>query len=184
LTTQRNRSLLRAALVLLALAMVLGFAACSQDEGSSEGKSERAAPAHRQQATKRDPGGARPADPPVRMEVAGGARLDRSKQAELADAARRFAVTLVSWLYGDRREIDVEPISRQLSRGLANAPPYIPQDQLDSEDGHAVAVQVSVQTSRSGALVVTVRDSRTSYPIPASFELRAGHWQVVHLNTH
>jgi hypothetical protein len=41
-----------------------------------------------------------------------------------------------------------------------------------------------VQTRRSGVLVVTIRDSRTSYPIPARFELRAGRWQVVHLNTH
>ena len=118
------------------------------------------------------------------MELAAGARLDRSKQAELADAARRFGTTLVRWLYGDRREIDVQPVTPQLSRELATAPPYIPPDQLDSEDGHAVAVQVSVQTSRSGVLVVTVRDSRTRYPIPASFELRTGHWQVVHLNTH
>jgi hypothetical protein len=118
------------------------------------------------------------------MEVAAGARLDRSEQAELADAARRFAVTLIRWLYGDRREINVEPISRQQSRELANAPPYIRLDQLGSEDGQPVAVQVSVQTPRSGALVVTVRDSRTGYPIPAGFELRAGRWQVVRLNTH
>jgi hypothetical protein len=33
-------------------------------------------------------------------------------------------------------------------------------------------------------LAVTIRDSRTSYPIPASFERRAGRWQIVHLNTH
>jgi hypothetical protein len=90
----------------------------------------------------------------------------------------------VSWLYGDRHRRDVEPIAPGLGRELAAAPPYIPPDQLGSRDGQAVAVQVSVQTSRSGVLVVTVRDSRTSYPVPASFEFRKGRWQVVHLNTH
>jgi hypothetical protein len=140
--------------------------------------------AERQQATKRHFQGERPADPPIRMELAAGARLDSSVQAELASSAGRFATSLADSLYGDRREIDVEPVTPQLSRELATAPPYIPPDQLGSGDGRAVAVQVSVQTYRSGVLVVTVRDSRTSYPIPASFEMRAGQWQVVHLNTH
>ena len=185
MTTQRNPSVLPALLAQLALAAcAVGVAACSQDDGFGEGRSERAATAQRKQAIKGGREGARRAGPPVRMELGAGARLDRDAQAELADAARRFAVNLMSWLYGDRRRLDVEPIAAELRRELAAAPPYIPPDQRGSGEGQAVAVQVSVQTFRSGVLVVTVRDSRTSYPIPAGFELRAGRWQVVHLNTH
>jgi hypothetical protein len=170
------------------LALALGgfvLAACSQDEGAGEvGRSEHATTGERQQVGKRHFQGELPADPPIRMELAAGARLDSSAQAELAYSARRFATSLADWLYGDRRETDVEPVTPQLSRERATAPPYIPPDQLGSGDGQAVAVQVSVHTYRSGVLVVTIRDSRTSYPIPASFELRADRWRVVHLNTH
>jgi hypothetical protein len=67
---------------------------------------------------------------------------------------------------------------------LERAPPYLPAGQIGSGDGHAVSVRVSVQTYRSGVLAVTIRDSRTSYPMPANFERRAGRWQIVHLNTH
>lgn len=170
---------------------VYGLAACSHDDDApSGGTAERALTAGSKetagskQTAKRDPQGARPAGPPVRMELAGSARLDRSAQTGLASSVRRFATTLVAWLYGDRREVDVEPVTARLTRELATAPPYIPPDQIGSVDGRALAVQVYVQTSRSGVLVVTVRDSRASYPIPASFELRASRWQVVHLNTH
>jgi hypothetical protein len=171
---------------LLALAIgAVGCAGCSQDSGPPEaGRSEPALTADAEQATNRDSQGERTGDPPVRIELPANARLDRSTHRELVSSARLFATTLVSWLYGDRHEIDVEPVTPPLGRELATTPPYIHPEQLGSGDGRAVAVLVSVQTSRSGVLVVTVRDSRTSYAIPASFELRAGHWQVVHLNTH
>jgi hypothetical protein len=187
MATQTHRALHPAVpATLLAFAIgALGFAGCSQDNGAPEaGTSKPALTSEPEQGAKRDFQGERAADPPVRIELAANARLDRSTQKELVSSARRFATTLVSWLYGDRHEIEVEPVTAPLSRELATTPPYIPPEQLGSGDGQAVTVQVSVQTSRSGVLVVTVRDSRTSYAIPASFELRAGHWQVVHLNTH
>ena len=170
----------------LALAAVgVAVTGCAQgEEGRESRAAERAPTAERQQAV---PAG-RPRDqgagPSLRMELAAGVRLDPSAQAELAEAARRFATTLAGWLYGDRREIDVEPIAWQLRRELASALPYVPPEQVGSGDGRAVQAQVFLQTSRSGVLVVTMRDSRTSYPIPASFERRAGRWQVIHLSTH
>jgi hypothetical protein len=145
---------------------------------------DRAPTTKRQRVTPPGAEGEPAAGPRVRMRLAAGVGLDRSAQAEVAAAARRFAITLAGWLYGDRHEIDVEPVTARLHRELATAPPYIPRDQIGSGDGQAVNVQVSAQTPRSGVLVVAIRDSRTSYPIPASFELRAGRWQVVHLNTH
>jgi hypothetical protein len=145
---------------------------------------DRASTAERQRVTPPGAEGELAAGPRVRMRLAAGAGLDRSARAELAAAARRFATTLAGWLYGDRHEIDVKPVTARLRRELATAPPYIPADQIGSADGQAVDVQVSLQTRRSGVLVVAIRDSRTSYPISASFELRAGRWQVVHLNSH
>jgi hypothetical protein len=144
---------------------------------------DRAPKAERQRVTPPGAEGELAAGPRVRMRLAAGVGLDRSAQAELAAAGRRFSTTLAAWLYSDRHEIDVEPVTG-LRRELATAPPYIPRDQIGSAEGQAVDVQVSVQTPRSGVLVVTIRDSRTSYPIPASFELRADRWRVVHLNTH
>lgn len=118
------------------------------------------------------------------MQVAAGLRFEPATQAELASAARRFATSLADWLYGDRGETNVEPTAPELRSELTSSPPYISPDQLASGEGRAIHVEVFAQTPRSGVLVVTIRDSRTSYAIPASFELRAGDWQVVHLNTH
>lgn len=172
-------------LATLALAAGLGLAACSQDkEGRASGTAESAPTVERQQAAPADLKVAAGPGPRVRMELAAGARIDSADQAELAVSARGFAISLADWLYGDQLEFDVEPLAPQMRRKLASAPPYVPSDQIGSGDGQAVEVQVSVQTPRSGVLVVTIRDSRTSYPIPASFERRAGRWQIVHLNTH
>jgi hypothetical protein len=163
----------------------VGLAACSRDEETGKaGRADRAPTAERQRATPPVVERGRAAGPDVQMELAACVGLDRSAQAELAAAARRFSTTLAAWLYRDRHEIDVEPVTAGLRRELATAPPYIPRDQIGSAEGQAVDVQVSVQTPRSEVLVVTIRDSRTSYPIPASFELRADRLQVVHLNTH
>lgn len=166
-------------LIALAAALALaglGLGACAKHEQGRDGRSaEPAVPA--------EPGRAQQGLP-LRMELAADVRLSPSAQAELAVAVWRFATTLATWLYGDRREIAVEPIGSQLRRELADSPPYVPPDQIGSGDGQALRVQVFAQTSRSGVLVVTIRDSRTGYPIPASFERHAGRWQIVHLNTH
>jgi hypothetical protein len=187
MTAHKHRSLqLRTLAAVLALAAgAPGFAACSQDrEGGKAETSDQAPATDRQRSTPPVVQLEGAAAARVRMELGAGAWLDRSAQAELAATARRFATTLVGWLYGHRREIDVEPVTAQVRQEVAIAPPYIPEDQIGSADGQATQVRVSVQTPRSGVLVVTIRDSRTSYPIPASFELREGRWQVVHLNTH
>ena len=187
MTRQSHRSLHPTPLAtVLALAVgAVGLAACSQDEETGKaGSADRAPTAERERVTPPGAERARAAGPDVRMELAAGVGLDRSSQAELAAATRRFSTTLAGWLYGDRHEIDVEPVTARVRRELATAPPYIPRDQIGSADGQAVHVEVSVQTRRSGVLAVTIRDSRTGYPIPASLELRAGRWQVVHLNTH
>jgi hypothetical protein len=187
-TAHKHRPLQpRALAAVLALAAgPLGFPACSHDREADRTESpDRAPTAGRQRST--PPGvhldGAATA-PRVRAQFAAGTPLDHAAQAELAATARRFATTLAGWLYGHRRETDVECVTSQLRQELAIAPPYIPEDQIGSADGRATQIRVSVQTPRSGVLVVTIRDSRTSYRIPASFELRAGRWQVVHLNTH
>ncbi|MGI8944763.1 MAG: hypothetical protein ACR2GL_00805 [Thermoleophilaceae bacterium] len=120
----------------------------------------------------------------MRIEVAGGLRLDRRARAGLAVAARRFATTLAGWLYGERRRVDVEPIVPGLRRELARTPPYVPEGQIGSREGEATRVAVFVQTPRSGVLVVAIGDARTTYQVPAGFERRSGRWQVVHLNTH
>jgi hypothetical protein len=186
-TRHRHGSLHPTALAaLLALAVgAVALPACSHDgEARKAGMADRAPTAERQRVTPPGAEGELAAGPRVRMRLPAHVGLDRTAQAELAAAARRFATTLAGWLYGDRDEIDVEPVALQLRRELAPAPPHIPADQIGSADGQAVDVQVSLQTRRSGVLVVTIRDSRTSYPIPASFEFRAGRWQVIHLNTH
>jgi hypothetical protein len=125
-----------------------------------------------------DPGGR------VQVELVGTEELDHAARAELVDATRRFAVTFARWLYGDRREVTVEGIAPDLVEDLASAPPYLPAEQIGSEAGRAVQIQVFMQTERSGVLVVSIRDARTSYPVPARFERRAGRWQIVHLNNH
>jgi hypothetical protein len=183
--SMRNHRPLHATALVAALVVAvlpLGLAACSRpEEGSQAERTDRTlaiAPHATSVDMKRDQG----AHLHVRMEVAAGARLDTSERAQLASAARRFATSLAAWLYGDRDGVGVESIAPELRQGLENAPPYVPPDQIGSGNGLAVQVQVWVQTARSGVLAVTIRDSRTTYQVPASFERRAGRWQVVHLN--
>ena len=71
-----------------------------------------------------------------------------------------------------------------MRRELATAPPYIPPDQRGTGEGRVQLLELALQTGRSGIVTVTINDPRTSYPIPAALELRAGRWQIVHLNTH
>ena len=173
----------------LALAAVVAIcaacfvlAACTQSEGVGGRNDGRAATRAEQPvvpAPEREQH-----EPPVQLQLTAGLRLKPSTRADLASAARRFATSLAGWLYGDRRGTDVEATVPRLRRELASSPPYVPRDQIGSGEGKVVRVQVFAQTARSGVLVVTIRDSRTSYAISARFELRADGWQVVHLNTH
>jgi hypothetical protein len=170
------------AAALIVAVLLPGLAACTQpDDGSRDERSDRI-PAVEQHATLVDIKRDQDARLHVQMEVAAGTRLDTSDRTRLAAAARRFATSLAAWLYGDRREVGVEPTAPELRQGLANAPPYVPPDQIGSGDGQAMHVQAWLQTLRSGVLAVTIRDSRTTYQVPATFERRAGRWQVVHLN--
>ncbi len=178
--TERGTHRLALAGVVAICAAGLVLAACTQSEGlggRTDGRAGAQNPVVR--APEREQH-----EPPVQMQVAAGLRVDPATEAELASAARRFATSLAGWLYGERHKINVEPTAPGLRRELTSSPPYIPRDQIGSGEGRAVRVQVFSQTARSGVLVVTIRDSRTSYAIPAGFELRAGGWQVVHFNTH
>jgi hypothetical protein len=120
--------------------------------------------------------------PPVDLVAA--VELGSSSRAHLVASARRFALTFVRWLYGSRREVDVESIARGLAAELAYSAPHVPDEQIGSQDGRAVRVHVFLQTGRTGLMVLSIRDPRTTYQVPARFERRAGRWQVVHLNTH
>ena len=177
------RTAASAAALTLAVA-TLGFAACTQKGHHQRGDEDRAANGERQRMIARDPQRGRGAGPPVRIQIAEDLRFEPSVQAELADAARRFATTIAGRLYGPRRAIDVEPVAPELRRELARAPPYVPEGQIGSGEGEAVRVEVFAQTARSGVLAVVLRDSRTNYPIRASFERRAGRWLIAHLNRH
>ena len=170
-----------AAFVSICAASVV-LAACTQSEGLGEKADGRAA-TRAQKPVVRAPEREHH-EPPVQMQLTAGLRLEPSTRAELASAARRFATSLAGWLYGERHKINVEPTAPGLRRELTSSPPYIPREQIGTGEGRAVRVQVFSQTARSGVLVVTIRDSRTSYAIPAGFELRPGGWQVVHFNAH
>jgi hypothetical protein len=181
-TTERGTHRLALGGVVAICATGLVLAACVQSDGVGGRTDDRTATRAQQPVV---PSPEREQhEPPVQMQLTAGLRLEPSTKAELASAARRFATSLADWLYGERRKADVEPTAPELRRELTSAPPYIPRDQIGSGEGKAVRVHVFAQTARSGVLVVTIRDSRTSYAIPAGFELRAGGWQVVHLNTH
>ena len=180
------RRVLHPAVLAVGLALAVatfGWAGCTQ-EPHDQSDDEQAATVGGQPAVPGDLQRERAAGPPVRIGIGEGVRLEPPVQAELAEAARRFSTSLAGWLYGRRRETDVEPVVPDVRRGLARSPPYVPHDQFGAGDWKPVAAQVFVQTSRSGALAVVIRDSRTSYPIRASFERRAGRWLIVHLNTH
>jgi hypothetical protein len=176
---------LRLPAIAAAVAFAMTALACgigaSDDRRRGDPAAQRAPNAERQPAVARPATGA---GLDVSMEAAADAGLDGSAQLELAVAARRFATTLVDWLYGERRTVDVAPITPAVRRELATAPPYVPDSQIGSGEGRATHVRVYLQTARSGVLVVAIRDARTDYPVAAGFELRAGDWRIVHLNSH
>jgi hypothetical protein len=163
------------------LAFVLVLAACvPEDRAGPDGRADGTPPLVER------PGAVHPSRERVpfpRVAFGAGVPLDHAEYGQLAAAARRFAVTLAAWLYGDRREIDVEPTRPGLRRQLATAPPYVPSDQIGTGDGQAALVEIHTQTPRSGVLIVTIFDRRTSYRIPATIEMRAGRWQIVRLNS-
>jgi hypothetical protein len=168
--------------VLLALA-VIGLAGCNQAP-SREPEQRSAQPNRPATEAERATRPVVAAQPPILFERAAGVKLTHERQLELATAARRFAASLIGWLYGSRRFLDVKLVAANVRRELAHAPPYIPADQRGSRAGQALRVDVALQTDASGVLTVTVADSRTRYRIPASFARRTGRWQIVHLHTH
>jgi hypothetical protein len=118
------------------------------------------------------------------IELVAAGHLQLAGRIELAVAARRFATTFTAWLYSHRREIEVAPIASELRQRLESEPPYVPPRQVGTGKGRVVRVQVFVQTPMSAMLVVTVRDSRATYAMPAAMARRAGRWRIVRLNTH
>ena len=180
MTSRSDRSVQATAVgAVLTIAMVgLVMASCGNSNGGgASGSTERSPTTERRSLT-----GESGAVPATRLDNPHGVRLGRSAEAALVVAAQRFATTLADWLYGNRRAADVEPVTPEVRRKIGREL-YVPSDQIGTGEGRAVDLRVSVQTLRSGVLVVTVRDSRTSYRVSATFERRAGRWQIVRLNT-
>jgi hypothetical protein len=121
---------------------------------------------------------------PVRLTAAPGLDLSTARQADAVRAAQDFAVSLTRWLYGDRKRLDVEPVTAAVRHELGSSPPYIPADQRGTGQGRVQLLELAQQTEPSGVVTVTINDLRASYRIPAALELRGGRWQIVHLNTH
>jgi hypothetical protein len=122
--------------------------------------------------------------PTVRLAATPGLRLSQARLAAAVLAAQDFAVSLTRWLYGERKSIDVGPLSPAVRRELASSPPYVPPDERGTGAGHVQQLELALQTERSGIVTVTINDLRTSYRIPAGLELRDRRWQIVHLSTH
>jgi hypothetical protein len=120
----------------------------------------------------------------VRLTTAPGMNLSSARQADAIRGAEGFGVSLTRWLYGDRKRLDVEPVTVAARSELASAPPYIPLDQRGTGEGRVQLLELALQTGRSGIVTVTIKDVRTTYRISAALELRGGRWQIVHVNTH
>jgi hypothetical protein len=121
--------------------------------------------------------------PPVRFAATPELNLGRAHQADAISAAQSFAVSLTRWLYGERKRLNVGPLTAAVRRELARSLPYIPPDQRGTGEGRVRRLGLALQTERSGIVTVTINDLRTSYRVPSGLELRGGRWQIVHLNT-
>jgi hypothetical protein len=176
-----------------ALLAVAGASAASggcADTGASDGSADRvgpAAPARTNNAPTTSATGRAQLQvgrPPVRLATTPGLKLGPARQADAVRAAQDFAVSLTRWLYGDRKRLDVEPLAAAVRRELGSSPPYIPADQRGTGEGRVQLLELAQQTELSGVVTVTINDLRAGYRISAALELRGGHWQIVHLNTH
>lgn len=177
----------RIALLALLLALLGAGGGCADTGGEgvgSEAQTSSAGTTGPVDAPPRPTLGEAPTErPPVRLQVAPGVRLTGTARAQLEAAARRFGLSLTRWLYGERKGLDVGPLASSAGRELAASPPYIPGDQRGTDQGRVQRLEVGLQTTRSGIVTVTINDLRTSYRIPAGFELRGGRWQIVHFNS-
>ena len=174
--------------VLLAILALGGGLGCAAGEQPSSREPDRPGEQSAERAPAPRWAPARPASPApapsVRLVATPGLRVARDERAALEAAARRFGLTLTRWLYGPRRRLDVAPLAPEVRQHLASDPPYIPDDQRASGEGHMQGIEVALQTTTSGVVTVVVTDLRTSYRVPANFERRDGSWQIVELRSH
>jgi hypothetical protein len=175
---------------LLAVAGALAASGGCADTGASDGSADRVgptAPARTNNAQTTSATGRaqlRVGRPAVRLVTRAGLKLAPARQADAVRAAQDFAVSLTRWLYGDRKRLDVEPVTAAVRHELGSSPPYIPADQRGTGEGRVQLLELAQQTELSGVVTVTINDLRASYRIPAALELRGGRWQIVPLNTH
>jgi len=121
--------------------------------------------------------------PPVAVEVAPGVQVATPVRNAAVDATERFAVTLTKWLYGDRRRLEVQPVTAELAREIDRDPPAaIPDDQRNTDQGRIRDISLAIQTERSGVVAVTVNDLRTDLYLFAQLQLRNGRWVIVRFN--
>jgi hypothetical protein len=118
---------------------------------------------------------------PVRFAATPGLAVSPAAKAQLLASAKRFAVSLTRWLYGDRDSLTVAGVTATVRRRLDTAPPFIPDDQRNTSQGRMQMLEVALQAARSGIVTVTINDLRTSYRVPANFERRGGRWLIVSL---
>lgn len=180
---------------LVALAVVNGGCGSSDGQGGSSERAPTARTADGQSDSARTEG--RPGQqrgplippagkaPPVAFEVATGVGIAEIERRRAVMAARRFAVSLTAWLYGDRGRLEVEPVTERLSREIGRDPPAdIPADQRRSGEGRIRSIALALQTATSGALVVTVNDLRTDITLFAQIERVGGRWLITAFNDH
>lgn len=187
--------------ILATVALALVAAGCGQGataarEGAQPARpAQRTAPAQSTESAPSEPGARRlqaprsdgviPTGkaPPVAVEIASGVQVATPVRTAAVKASERFAVTLTRWLYGDRRRLEVEPITGQLAREIDRDPPaFIPDDQRNTDQGRIRDISLAIQTPRSGVVAVTVNDLRTDIYLFAQIELRDGRWVIVRFN--
>ena len=187
--------------ILAAVAMALVAAGCDQSTTAAREAAQpttptqRTAPAQSTETAPSEPGargshapqsgGLIPTGktPPVAVEIAPGVQVATPVRTAAVGATERFAVTLTRWLYGDRRRLEVEPITAQLAREIDRDPPAsIPDDQRNTDQGRIRDISLAIQTPRSGVIAVTVNDLRTDIYSFAQIELRDGRWVIVRFN--
>ena len=180
ITSQSRR---RVALPLLLASALVGAAGCATGQEDQQ-RADRPGPdrtrthsgAGRQSTSK-----APTPNLPVRFVATPGIAVSPAAKAQLLASAKRFAVSLTRWLYGDRDRLTVAGVSARVRRGLHTQPPFIPDDQRNTGQGRVQTLEVALQTARSGIVTVTINDLRTSYRVPAGFERRGGRWLIVNL---
>jgi len=184
--TVMSQSRRRVALPLLLAAALAAAGGCATGQEDQQG-GDRPQPDQPDQtrtssgADRQPTGKARTPHLPVRFAATPGLAVSPVAKAQLLASAKRFAVSLTRWLYGDRDRLTVAGVSARVRRGLHTQPPFIPDDQRNTGQGRVQTLEVALQTARSGIVTVTINDLRTSYRVPAGFERRGGRWLIVNL---